>query len=427
MISKRKGRIKMSKHINGSKKTEIIKKLCKILILCIIISILIIYIYSTLSYNLTLNGYNKNILQSNDVSVTTLSNSAMSPIYSDLEKQGYTSFIYGFNLTEKNSTYESGTDISVTINLSSTSILKNQVVNIYSYNKSNNTFQCLGEVKASDSSIIFKVNSLGEHFITLSSAPTYDANCETLSYNEEFTSTSSIGNEWTYDIGNNDGWGNEEDEYYTNNIENSNISNGTLNITALKESKDGYNYTSARLVSKKSFLYGQIEVCAKLPEGAGTWPAIWMLPTNNTYGNWPDSGEIDIMEAIGKQPNYIRGSLQMNAYNFKTDNQKTASIEVNDLYSSYHVYDVLWTPNKIELSVDGHVYFTYDRNVYDIGSDAWKAWPYNEPFNLILNLAIGGTYGGTVDNSIFPQTMSVKYIKVYDLNLSNYNLNTVTS
>ena len=172
-------------------------------------------------------------------------------------------------------------------------------------------------------------------------------------------------------------------------------------------------------------MYGKFEICAKLPEGDGTWPAIWMLAANDVYGNWPDSGEIDIMESIGKDPGYVRGSLQMNAYNFKTPDQKTQLLKVSDLYSQYHIYGLLWTPNKIELSVDGHVYFTYYRNVYDIGVDSWKTWPFNQAFNMILNVAIGGTYGGTVNNNIFPQTMNIKYIKVYNLGLENYELNKV--
>ena len=424
-------KLNIFKSTNLLKYLKFIKKFWKQISICILVLVLIISVYFSLSYNFTLDKYNSYIESteaSQNISVTTLGNGSMVPIYSDLKNQDYKSFIYGFNLYDKTNTYKSGEDITITIDLSSNSALEGKIVNIYSYNTSTKTFECLGEAKASNSTITFKVNSLGEHFITLSNAPTYDVNCESLVYNEEFNSTAetSISNQWSYDIGNNDGWGNKEEEYYTDSIQNSNIVNGTLNITALKENKNGYNYTSARLVSKNSYLYGKIEVCAKLPKGKGTWPAIWMLPANNTYGNWPDSGEIDIMESIGKEPNYIRGSLQMNAYNFKTDNQKTASIKVSDLYSSYHVYEVLWTPNKIELAVDGHVYLTYDRNVYDMSPDSWKAWPYNEPFRLILNIAIGGTYGGTVDNSIFPQTMSVKYIKVYDLNLNNYNLNTIT-
>lgn len=416
----------MSKDKNNSK----IKKFFIALISCIVILLIVVFSYIALNYTSTIiknNSYIKDISVSSDISASTINTANLISIYSDLKNQGYTSFIYGFELNGNQTLYKNGDDLTVIINLSSNDLLKNKIINIYSYDKSTGIFKCLGEVKSSDTDIKFKVNSLGEYFITLSNAPTYDVKNEKLIYNEEFNSNTPISNDWTYDIGNNDGWGNKEEEYYTNSSNNSNISNGTLNITALKENKDGYNYTSARLVSKNSYLYGKFEICAELPQGDGTWPAIWLLAANNAYGNWPDSGEIDIMEAIGREPGYIRGSLQMNAYNFKKNNQKTQSIKVNDLYSSYHVYEVLWTPNKIELSVDGHVYLTYYRNVYDIGPNSWQAWPYNKAFNLLLNVAIGGTYGGTVDNNIFPQTMKIKYIKIYDLNLNDYNLNSVTS
>lgn len=423
-------KIKISENSYLLKYLRILRKHWEKVCICILILVLIIAVYFSLSYNFTLNKYNsyiKNTQASQNISVTTLGNGSMVPIYSDLKKQDYTSFIYGFNLNDKTNTYKNGEYITINMNLSSNNDLDGKIINIYSYNTTTKTFECLGEAKVYNNTLTFKVNSLGEHFITLGNAPTYDVNCGRLVYDEEFNSTSSVSNQWNYDIGNNDGWGNKEEEYYTDNIQNSNIVNGTLNITALKQNLNGYNYTSARLVSKNSYLYGKIEVCAKLPKGKGTWPAIWMLPENNTYGNWPDSGEIDIMEATQKTPNYVHGSLQMNAYNFKTGDQKTAIIKVSDLYSKYHVYGVLWTPNKIELSIDGHVYLTYDRNIYNTGSDSWKTWPYNQPFKLILNIAIGGTYGGTIDNNAFPQTMSIKYIKVYNLNLNDYNLNTITS
>ena len=151
-----------------------------------------------------------------------------------------------------------------------------------------------------------------------------------------------------------------------------------------------------------------------------------MLPSKNTYGPWPNSGEIDIMESIGKTPNYIRGSLQMDTYNFKTNNQKTNSIIVNNIYSDYHNYGLLWTPNEIQILVDNYVYLTYNRDLYNTGSNSWQTWPFNEPFNLILNVAVGGIYGGEVDNNILPQTMSIDSIKIYDLGLNDYNLNKIS-
>lgn len=387
-----------------------------------------IFLWNIISYNLTMNTYESYInagTTTQGVLVETVNNKDIKRIYTDLKNQGYSSFLYGFDLVNTNSSKVSEEDINVTLKLSSDSALKNKIVNIYFYNQDSNTFQCLGEVKASDYDIEFKTKGTDEYFIALANAPTYDALNESIKTDEEFGSTGVISNNWIYDIGNNDGWGNDELEYYTNNIENSNIENEALNITARKQSYGGKEYTSARLVSKESYLYGKFEICAKLPQGDGTWPAIWMLAANDAYGNWPDSGEIDIMESIGKDPGYVRGSLQMNVYNFKTADQKTQLLKVSDLYSQYHIYGLLWTPNKIELSVDGHVYFTYYRNVYDIGVDSWKTWPFNQAFNMILNVAIGGTYGGTVNSNIFPQTMNIKYIKVYNLGLENYELNKV--
>ncbi len=418
--------IKLKEFLKRKKYSKV--KIVIISVISILIIIGAIFLWNILSYNLTISKYESYINSGStaqNVSVEGLNNKDIKRIYTDLKNQGYNSFLYGFDLVNTNNSKVSGEDINVNLKLSPDSALQNKIVNIYVYNEKNNTFECLGEAKASNSDIFFKTKTTGEHFIALANAPTYDSSNESIETNEEFNSTEAVGDKWRYEIGNNNGWGNDELEYYTNSTENSNIENGSLNITARKQSYGGKDYTSARLVSKESYLYGKFEICAKLPKGAGTWPAIWMLAANNAYGNWPDSGEIDIMESVGKDPGNIRGSLQMNAYNFKTSDQKTKLIKVNNLYSQYHVYGLLWTPNKIELSVDGHIYFTYYRDVYNIGADLWKSWPFNKAFNMILNVAIGGTYGGTVDNSIFPQTMSIKYIKVYNLGLNNYELNKV--
>ncbi|MDO4535424.1 MAG: glycoside hydrolase family 16 protein [Clostridium perfringens] len=404
------------------------RKIIILSIISILIIIGVIFLWNNLSYDLTISKYGSYInggTTTQNISVESLNNKNIKSIYNDLKDQGYNSFLYGFDLVNTNDSKVSGEDVDVTLKLSSDSALENKIVNIYVYNEKSNTFECLGEVRASDSDIVFKTKTTGEHFITLANAPTYDISNESIETNEEFNNAENIGNDWTYEIGNNDGWGNDELEYYTNSTQNSNIENGSLNITARKQSYGGKEYTSARLVSKETYLYGKFEICAKLPKGDGMWPAIWLLAANDVYGNWPDSGEIDIMESVGKDPGYIRGSLQMSAYNFKTDDQKTEAIKVSNLYSQYHVYGLLWTPNKIELSVDGHVYFTYYRDVYNIGADSWKSWPFNKAFNMILNVAVGGSYGGEVDNSIFPQTMSIKYIKVYNLGLKNYELNKV--
>lgn len=419
----------MNKKINFKDKN--IKYLILAVVVILIAFWIIIFSVNRINYNSSINKYNGDIESSvatEGVFVETLrsNNKDVKNIYNKLQSRGYDSFLYVFNLEKLVSTNTINENIEVTLKTYPQANLNGKILNIYEYNETSNTFNCLGESKIMDNSISFKTKTDGEHFVTLANAPTYDLDNEKLIYNENFDSENSPSSNWNYNIGNNDGWGNDEKEYYTDSSANSYIKDGALNVTALKESYNGFDYTSARLVSKENFLYGKFEISARLPKGAGIWPAIWMLPSTNTYGPWPNSGEIDIMESIGKEPNYVHGSLQMDAYNFKKNNQKTNSIIVNHIYSDYHNYELLWTPNEIQILADNYVYLTYNRNIYDTENTSWEAWPFNEPFNLILNIAIGGTYGGTVDNSIFPQTMSIDSIKVYDLGLTDYELNKIS-
>ncbi|RYE11875.1 MAG: glycoside hydrolase family 16 protein [Sphingobacteriaceae bacterium] len=153
---------------------------------------------------------------------------------------------------------------------------------------------------------------------------------------------------WTYDIGGG-GWGNNELEYYTNLASNVNVANGFLSINAKKEAYQGMNYTSARLVSKNSgsMLYGRIEVSAKLPSGRGTWPAVWMLPNDNTYGSWPKSGEIDVMENVGYDPNPVYFTIHTQLYNGAIGTQKGANKSIPDASTTFHKYRVDWTPYAV--------------------------------------------------------------------------------
>lgn len=218
---------------------------------------------------------------------------------------------------------------------------------------------------------------------------------------------------WSYDLGGN-GWGNNELEYYTNSVDNASVSNGNLTITARKESFNGKNYTSSRMVTKNKFdfLYGRIEVKAKLPAGKGTWPAIWMLPTDFAYGNWPNSGEFDIMEHVGYDPNVIHVTAHTGMYNFKQNNQKTGVKTVDDAFSKYHLYRIDWTPFAIKGYVDDVLVLTYVND--NTGS---AEWPFDKRFHLLLNVAVGGDWGGTkgTDDSIFPVTMQVDYIHYYKM------------
>ncbi len=218
---------------------------------------------------------------------------------------------------------------------------------------------------------------------------------------------------WSYDVGG-DGWGNGELQYYTKKrLQNAQVTGGNLVITARKEDYEGNAYTSARLVSKNKgdWLYGRIEVRAKLPSGRGIWPAIWMLPTNSDYGVWPRSGEIDIMEYVGWQPDTIHGTVHTQAFNHNIGTQKGELIQIPDCEEQFHVYALEWSEQKIEVFVDDISYFTFDNS----GTGDYREWPFDRIFHLLLNVAVGGSWGGLhdIDDSIFPQSFLIDYVRVF--------------
>ncbi|REA56706.1 glycoside hydrolase family 16 protein [Dyadobacter luteus] len=221
---------------------------------------------------------------------------------------------------------------------------------------------------------------------------------------------------WGYDLGDH-GWGNHELQNYTDRIENARVEDGRLIIEAKKESSGKLNYSSARLISKGKgdFLYGKFEIKAKLPAGTGTWPAIWMLPSDGTYGNngWPDNGEIDIMEHVGFDPNRIHGNIHTKAFNHSIKTNKGGKIMTTNVSTGYHVYGCQWTPEEITISIDGVQYFKFRKNI----NYGWEEWPFDKPFHLLLNIAVGGDWGGQkgVDDSIFPQKLEIDYVRVYPL------------
>jgi beta-glucanase (GH16 family) len=218
---------------------------------------------------------------------------------------------------------------------------------------------------------------------------------------------------WSYDIGGS-GWGNNELQYYTDELRNAASANGYLTITAIKEKKEDNAYTSARLVSKNKgdFLYGRIEASAKLPAGRGTWPAIWMLPTDWEYGGWPKSGEIDIMEHVGYAQDTIHISTHCEAYVWVSGTQKTAFTKIENVTTEFHKYRVDWTPDYIKGYIDDELIFT---NIHD--GSGYKVWPFDKRFHVILNVAIGGGWGGQrgIDDLIFPTSMTVDYVRYYKL------------
>lgn len=219
---------------------------------------------------------------------------------------------------------------------------------------------------------------------------------------------------WGYDIGGH-GWGNQELQYYTDSRkENARVENGKLIIEAKFENFQGSSFTSARLITKNrgDWTYGRIEVRAKLPYGKGTWPAIWMLPTvwNLGNGGWPDNGEIDIMEHVGYNPGVIHASTHCNRYVHTKGTQKTATINVPDCITTFHNYILEWNKDEIKMYVDEKLYFTSVNE-----NRGWEYWPFYKDFHLILNIAVGGTWGGAqgVDPNVFPQKMEVEYVRVY--------------
>ncbi len=216
---------------------------------------------------------------------------------------------------------------------------------------------------------------------------------------------------WGYDIGG-DGWGNNELQFYTHSLENAHVGDGVLTIEARRQAREKRDYTSARVISKGKgdFLYGRFEVRAKLPAGRGTWPAIWMLPTDWKYGGWPDSGEIDIMEHVGFDPGRIHVTMHTGAYNHSINTQKSATHVVADATAQFHRYRVDWTPATIRGYID-------DVQVYEFVNEGTgpAAWPFDQRFHFLLNLAVGGNWGGKegVDAKAFPAAMQVDYVRVY--------------
>ena len=222
---------------------------------------------------------------------------------------------------------------------------------------------------------------------------------------------------WAYDVGDNCpyncGWGNNEQQYYTvARPENTRVSHGKLIIEAHQEEMEGKSYSSARLVTrgKASWQYGKIEVRAKLPSGKGTWPAIWMLPTDRRHGAWPHSGEIDIMEHVGYNPSTIYGTVHTGAFNHIQGTQRGDSLVITDAEESYHLYSIIWDEKGIAFFVDQTQYHYFKNEQTDT-----EAWPFDQPFYLILNLAVGGNWGGKygVEPGIWPRRMEIDYVRIY--------------
>lgn len=219
---------------------------------------------------------------------------------------------------------------------------------------------------------------------------------------------------WGFEVGNHQ-WPNRELQAYTDRLQNVFVKDGKLTIRALKERDGEREYTSAKMTTegKASWKYGYFEFCAKLPRGLGSWPAIWMMPDDKT-GGWPNCGEIDIMEHIGRMENHLLFSLHCKNHNHANKNTVNYSRNIKmeaDLCDDYHVYGMEWTEDYIEYYVDGKSYCRYNKS--DDEDQSHDSWPFCKPFYLILNIAVGGGLGGPVTDEQLPFEFSVDYVRVY--------------
>lgn len=243
-----------------------------------------------------------------------------------------------------------------------------------------------------------------------------------LVWTDEFDGTAINANNWDYDLQDGCqidlcGWGNNEWEWYTSRDENARVEDGKLVIEARKESPaylGQHEYTSARMVTrgKADWRYGRIDVRARMPIGQGIWPAIWMLPTDNVYGTWPRSGEIDIMEYTGDRPDKVFGTIHYghDGWRFTGDEFIKAPGEPN-FHEEFHVYTLLWNEDCIQMLLDGEL----QSGPFSRTTTLPTTWPFDQQFHLILNIAVGGNLPGYPDASTqFPQRMEVDYVRVYE-------------
>jgi beta-glucanase (GH16 family) len=242
------------------------------------------------------------------------------------------------------------------------------------------------------------------------------AKFKTITMQDEFdvegTPNSSI---WTYDIGGN-GWGNNELQYYTNRSNNVTVQNGYLLITAEKENFEGASYTSARLLTKGLFeqKYGRFEARIKLPWGQGLWPAFWLLGSDIDTVQWPNCGEIDIMENRGQEPTLINGTVHGPGYSGGESITKSYSLTNDRFDTDFHIFGIEWAPDYINYYVDDVLYNQITP------ADVTGEWVFDKPFFIIINLAVGGNYVGSPNTeTVFPQTMLVDYVRVYKADIIN--------
>ena len=244
-------------------------------------------------------------------------------------------------------------------------------------------------------------------------------NFKTITMQDEFDLEGAPNSDiWTYDIGRgSNGWGNNELQYYTDRPQNVTIQNGYLIITAEKENFQGASYTSARLLTKDLFeqKYGRFEARIKLPWGQGIWPAFWLLGANSDEVTWPACGEIDIMENRGQEPTLINGTVHRPGYSGGESITKAYSLVGDPFDTDFHIFGIEWGPEYINFYVDDVLYNQITPD------DVTGEWIFDDqPFYIIMNVAVGGNYVGAPNNdTVFPQTMLVDYVRVYQADLIN--------
>ncbi|HUB27164.1 MAG TPA: glycoside hydrolase family 16 protein [Tepidisphaeraceae bacterium] len=234
---------------------------------------------------------------------------------------------------------------------------------------------------------------------------------------------------WTFDLGNGQGWGNKELEYFTSSPANAFVKGGLLHVRALRQADHGYQYTSARLTTRDLFsaAYGRFEFRAKLPTGQGIWPAIWLMPVKDSYGPWPASGEIDVLEARHSEPGNVVSTIH---YGSPWPAVASASVHfhVPGGIDRFHIYTLDWEPGVIRWYVDGKLFeqrrnwwsgSRLDRRGEGVATlpasdrNHWPA-PFDKKFYIILSLSVGGTFGGPPDPRVFPQEMNFSFVRVYE-------------
>lgn len=239
-------------------------------------------------------------------------------------------------------------------------------------------------------------------------------------WSDEFDGTGlPDSSKWTYDVGNGCpqvcGWGNNELQYYTSaDILNTRQEAGHLVIEARATGQADRPYTSARITTKNkaSWKYGYVEARIKVPKGRGVWPAFWMLPEEWKYGGWPASGEIDIMEYVGFEPDSVYGTLHCQDHNHINGTQVGKALFAADLGDEFHTYGMYWDDRIMYFYFDGQPYLKFKNN-----QKGYTSWPFDQNFYAIFNVAVGGNWGGKkgVDPAIWPQKMYVDYIRVYQI------------